>query len=721
MRSRLIWTILALFVSNFASHSAYAIPKIKKESDNSPAILKAKNVEGDRLKNEIIAIGDVEVIKGASVLYADKIIYNQKNKNINVIGDFEVKDFEVGKLYGRDASVKDDFSQGEFLNSKIIFNDGSYLKSPKINRRSIVKTQLEFPTYSICPDPIIAFDNKKVDNKKSFLSITSKNTEINNQEGVMKTKHSFLRIYDIPVLYTPYLRVTLPSKKKKSGFLNPGYSRNSNLGLGIKLPYYFYIADNMDLTTTPLISVGGSQIVVDNEFRHITKYGKYDLDFEISNNQINRNEDTNIVKRTDKKVRWNLEGKGEFDFNLDTGLDFDINRVSDRDYLRDYRFDFINYIVSEVNIDKIKGRNYSSAKLIGIQELEDFDNKKAEPFIIPLNYHIESKPNSWKGKYLFTTDFTTISRVDGLQYRRVSAVPEFEIPYNLKGNLFSFNAKIQGDFYSLEDNFKSIDKSQEYNKNQTNYSPEASLKWRLPLVKKSKKNTIMIEPMANFVISSVERGNSLIPNEDSNSSELTVSNLFISDRISGYDRTESGRRINYGVKTSLFNDYGEFGLDIGQGYKRSAVQDVEVRGFNENHKSNIVGQALYKSNKYFSLNYSFQLNESNYRNDINQLTSTLDFGRVNLRSSYLLIRKNQQNEDKREQLTLGSTIKLTNRWKLDLSNTRDVVEDRDLFRTITLTREGCCTTFGFAITQANSSNLTKPQKSYNIILTFKNL
>lgn len=719
---KLIWSISLILLSNiFIISNSYSLPKVKKKDDNSPAILKAKVVDGDKIKNEIIATGNVEIKKGNSTIYTEKLIYNKNTKEIRIIGDFNGDDFEVGKLYGQNATLKDDFSKGQFFDSKIIFNDGSFLKSKDVKRKSLTKTKLKSPIYSICPDPIIAKDNKKAGTKTSFVSIKSAKTEIDKEDEVLRSKHAFLRIYDVPIFYTPYLSIGLPSKKKKSGFLTPSYQRNTNLGLGVSLPYYFYINDSFDITTTPLISLNSDQIVVNNEVRHALKYGRYNLNIETANNKIERTDDTNIVNRTDKEIRWNIKGKGDFDFNLDTGLDFEINNVSDRDYLRDYHFDFLNYTLSQVNIDNIKGRNYASAKVIAIQELEDFNNKKAEPFIVPLNYQVESKAKSFGEKYIFSTNFTNIARVDGLQYRRLSAIPEIAIPKNFKGNLIEARAKIQGDFYSLEDNFKRINQTQEFDNNQSNYSPEFSLNWRLPLIKKAKKNTIMIEPMANFVVSSFQRSNNVIPNEDSNDSELSVSNLFVSDRISGYDRNENGRRINYGVKGSLYNDYGDFILNIGQGYKKSSQQDIIVRGFNENNRSNYVGQAVYKAQKYFSLNYSFQLNETNYRNDINQLTSTLDFGIAKFNTSYLLIRQNEQNDNEREQISLGSSFKLTNRWRLNLSNTRNVVEQRDIARSLSLTREGCCTTFGFSITETNPVNLTKPQRSFNIVLTFKNL
>jgi LPS-assembly protein len=64
----------------------------------------------------------------------------------------------------------------------------------------------------------------------------------------MRSKGGILRFYNVPVLYTPYLRVPLQSKKRDSGFLNPSYAKSTNLGLGIRVPYYFNLAPNMYLT-----------------------------------------------------------------------------------------------------------------------------------------------------------------------------------------------------------------------------------------------------------------------------------------------------------------------------------------------------------------------------------------------------------------------------------------------------------------------------------------
>ncbi|OFW95455.1 MAG: hypothetical protein A2887_00890 [Alphaproteobacteria bacterium RIFCSPLOWO2_01_FULL_40_26] len=718
-RSRNLFVILI-----FISSNSFALPSFKnvKQSD-MPAVLKADEIDGDRLTNTLTAKGNVEVSKGESIIYADEMIYNKDGKIIRAIGNVKIKNLEIGNMRATEGEVKDDFSQGNFLNGRIFFNDGSYLFSPKVERKTPLITTLYKPIYSFCPNDEIKEDNSAAGKKRDFASITSSKTTIDRENNVMKSRNGILRFYNVPVLYTPYIRIPLPSKKRESGFLTPNYTKNTNFGFGVKIPYYWNIAPNADLTITPHLNLNSNQYMVNNNFRHLVSYGEYDANFEFANNEIESTKDRIVIERTNKDRRWNLKGGGKFDFTTDIGSDFKADFVSDRNYLRDYHFNYSAYTLSEANVDYIKGRNFFSAKTVKFQELEDKTNKDSEQFILPtLDSRIETKPFFFKEKFVLTSNITSINRESGLQYRRFTAIPEAKIPFNLKGNLFELGAKFQGDFYWLENNFKHTQRNNNYEYTTTNYKPEFSANWRLPLIKKTGRNTLMVEPMIGFVASYYKKNVSKMPNEDSNNSELTISNLFVSDRIYGFDRNEVGERIGYGVKSSLFNKYGEFGLMIGQGYRRNnEVQDVTIRGFAANNKSNVVGQAMYKATKYFSITYAFQLNESNYRNDINQIAASLDLQRFSFAADYLLIRRSQQIPEEREQVSLSSGVKLTNRLKVNISGNRDLITGRTISRGIKLYREGCCTTFEFSAIENDPSNLVKPQRTFNLSLSFKNL
>jgi LPS-assembly protein len=712
---------------SFIAWPSWAIPVLKKNQNTSPvsppAILKADEVTGDQINNILIASGNVEIVKGSAIIYADQITYNKNGGLIRAIGNVKIKNIEIGNVKATSAEIKDDFSSGKFLDTKMIFNDGSYLISPEIERKTPLITILQNTTFSICPNPQIIINNDLAGKKRDFFSIKSRTTTIDREKQIMVSKGSIMRFYNVPFFYTPFIQVPLSTKKKQSGFLNPSYIKSTNLGVGLSTPYYFYIAPNMDLTVSPFIGISNNQILISNEFRHIASYGQYLTNFEVGNNKITSSNNTTVVDRTSKQYRWNLTGEGVFDFTENIGLDFSANIVSDRDYLRDYHYSYLNYTSSKLNVDYIKGRNYYAIKTIKIQELENIDYEKAAPLILPqIDSYIETRPLFYKEKFALTSNMTVISRDDGLQYRRVSLTPEVSLPFNLQGNLFNLDARVQTDGYSLENNFKDIAVTNDYNSFESNYKPEFSIGWRLPLIKKSQTNTLMIEPMANIVVSSYGKNFNNFPDEDSNDAELTVSNLFVPDRISGFDRNEAGKRINYGVKTSFFNNYGEFGLNIGQGYRASSgSQDVTISGFADNNKSNIVGQAIYKSTRYLTLSYSFQLNESNYSNDINQLSATLNFDRITLSSDYLLIRTTSQNSTKKEQIRFASTVKISEGWNVILSINEDLVTGRTLTRGVTINRIGCCTIVGFSVIETNPSTLIKPQKTFNISLSFKNL
>lgn len=716
--------LCAVFICSLISLNAFAIPSFKTPDNNLPTVLKAKIVKGDNEKKLLIATGDVEVSKGNTKLYADQITYDKNSKLINAIGNLKIKNLEIGNVYGNRAEFKDDFSKGSFFDSKMFFNDGSYLYSKKIDRESESVTSFYNTVFSFCPNEELVNDYRLAGKKIDFASILSRKTKIDRDKQTLKTSHGVFRILNVPLIYLPYLSTPLPAKKRESGLLSLSYVRNSNLGFGIRIPYFYPISDSADLTFTPLIYAGNNQFLLENAFRHYSKFGKYNLNLEIANNKVVNSVDTVIINRTDQKYRWQIQGKGDFNFNQNLGADFDLNTISDRDYQRDYHFNYSAFTSSKINFDYIKGRDYFAIKTLRFQELEKKNLEKSVPFILPqIIANIESKPYFFKEKFILNSDFVALQREEGLQYRRLTISPQAKIPFNIKGNLFEISARIQNDLYSLENNYKQINASNNQYKNFTsNYKTEYLFNWRLPMIRKSKTNALMLEPMFTIVSSEYKKNFNKLPNEESNNGELSYSNLFIADRFSGNDRNEIGERFSYGIKTAFFNKFGEFGLFAGQSHRISdGKQDIEIRGFADNNKSNIVGKAIYRAKKYLSLSYLFQLNESNYNNEVNQLTTALDFKKFNFISDYLLIKKTLQNPQKKEQFNFTAGIKIDKEWQIKIFANHDLALKRTLQRGLIFTRNGCCTIFSFSISENNPSNLTKPQKTFNLNLSFKNL
>jgi LPS-assembly protein len=491
------------------------------------------------------------------------------------------------------------------------------------------------------------------------------------------------------------------------------------------MPLFINVNKNSDLTISPTYYFSTNQIIVSNDWRQKIKYGSYNLNLELANNNIeNNNIDKMIIKRSHKPIRWQINGVGNFNFTKNWGMDYAVQNISDRNYLRDYNFNYLAYTNSKINFDYINSRSYFGIKSMKFQEIENNNLEKTAPTILPsINTSFETSPLFFKEKFILATNFTSIKRDQGLQYNRGTIVPSFKFPFNIKGNLFEFSAKMQNDFYVLNDkDLRNYSDQKIYKSFQSDLKREMSINWRLPLRNKSLNRTITIEPMANFVVSDYKSKNSNIPLEDSINSELTFSNLFVNDRISGFDRNEAGQRISYGLKSSIFNKLGELNFTAGQAMIiKKNDQDIKIRGFAENNKSNIVGIVSFKGKKYFSISYSFQLDQVNYRNDVNQVFANLNYKKFDFTVDYLLIRKNINNLKEREQATFINSFELFEKWYFKTFLTRDFVEKRNIQRGIEITRNGCCSNFGFSIIERNQSSLTKPQKTFNINFTIKNL
>lgn len=709
--------VVALIVFSAESYAA--------NKPSLPAVLKADKIDTDQNTNIINATGNVELEKDGNTLFTEKLSYDKNSQNINAIGSVKIKNYDIGNVLAKNADVKSDLKSGNFYDATIVFNDGSYIKSPKATKINESETILKTPIFSICPNDEIKDDNLQAGVETDVISITSKQTVIDKSTNSVKSKHGVLWFYKVPILYSPYLKFPMPSSKRKTGFLHPSYINTTKLNNGLRIPYYFNIAPDKDLTTTLQIHPADNHLILDNKYRQLTKKGSYLVNFELANNEPKGN---NLVgsKETTKSARWYLKSSGNFTLTNDFGLDFNVDNVGDKNYLRDYKNQFYSHTTSEINLDYIKDKDYSAIKTVKIQELEVNINEKESPIALPiLNYYTEKKPENslFNQTYSLLANSTTISRRSGLQYRRVSLKPEIKIPYNISGNLFELSGSVQGDFYNIENNFENSNKDNNFKRNTTNYRPELNLQWSLPLVTKQKDITLILEPMATIATSTYTNSNRNVPNEDSNNTQLTQGNLFLSDRLIGFDRNESGQRISYGFKSSLFNDlFGQVNLGLGQSWRQNAkIEDTIIRGFNDSNKSNIVGEVSYKTKKILNITYTFQLNESNYRNDINEVSTNLDFERLKIGNSYIFLKKSATNAIEREQTDFNLRFYITKKLVFDTGATYDLVSKRRINRKFGLNYNGCCVIYGIAFSENNPSALTKPDKSYNINFVIKNL
>lgn len=701
------------------------VPKIVFCQEQKVTI-KADRIYGDQIDNQVIAKGNVEVNKQNQTLISDKIIYNKNSGWISSDTETFIIDKDVGNLFSNQVRLKDDFSNGQFVNPILIFNDGKFISAKDATQSSANKISFLKPSFSICANEDITKNNNLARNSGNLITLESANTIIDKSKKRIVSKHVVVNIMDIPVLYTPYLSIPTQQNKRSSGFLTPSYINNSRIGFGIQTPYFANISDSVNLIITPKIYPSNNQATVNTSLEQILKYGKYKAELEISNNEISSSSNLATQNRTDADYRYLIKSSGNLIYNKNSYVNFDILTTGDKDYLRDFNFKFIPYTESKINYEYTKNRNYFKAETIRFQELEQLQTRDQAQWVLPsISHHIQSKPKFFNETYHLTSNITSITRESGIQYNRITTIPKVEVPINFKGNLFNIKLSNQFDYYLIEENLDgNRDPQNNFKKEQSNSKGNFSAEWKLPLIQEKDGNIIVLEPKVQFISSGNNKNPIAIPNEDSNNSELTINNLFIEDRIAGYDRVEVGERVNYGVTSTIYQDKQRFELDIGQSHLINSrdTDDVIVRGFSgDSNKSNIVGKSSYQYDNIFNINYNFQLDESNLNNKINYISASLNYKNFGLSNEYLLIRRGAISNQKISQNTTNASYKITPKVLLSGSLTRDLRTKQDLMRVIAIENIDCCILTKFSIMETNTPNLIKKERSFNINITIKDL
>ena len=161
-------------------------------------------------------------------------------------------------------------------------------------------------------------------------------------------ENAVIKVYDIPIFYTPKLSHPDPTVKRRSGFLPPTFSDSKNLGSGFKIPYFWALSDDKDLTFSTKLFVSENPLFL-GEYRQAFKSSNLIFDFGY----------TEGYKKTSKtkvggnkshffsKFVKNFKGKN----NSENSLELSLQDVSNDKYLKLYK---IKSNLVEYQIDNLE-------------------------------------------------------------------------------------------------------------------------------------------------------------------------------------------------------------------------------------------------------------------------------------------------------------------------------------------------------------------------------
>jgi len=342
--------ILIFFLLSFISNKSLTLEIDQLEIESKEIITKKNNtiieasgdalvkdnfgrkITGDKIiyfrdKSKVEAIGKAKFSSDDITLEAKKLIYNIKQKKIEAEKKVKLIDKDKNQFFFDNLVYLE--NRNKFSGNNIIskFNDGSYLKSKKgyLDKNKDTST-LENVNYTTC---------SKIKNKNGEFcpswSLNSKKTVHDKKKQILKHYNAVLKIKNIPILYTPYISHPDPKVKRKSGFLPPVIKSTSNIGRTLKIPYFWAISQDKDITISPVIHKDQHQMV-NTSYRQATDNGFLNIETSYTKGY---KKFTNLNRTKGSRSYLFLDFENNKKNILDKNkINFKIQRISQKNYLK---------------------------------------------------------------------------------------------------------------------------------------------------------------------------------------------------------------------------------------------------------------------------------------------------------------------------------------------------------------------------------------------------
>ena len=560
-------------------------------------------------QNNIVAKGKAKILYENNIISSDLIIYSQTTGNISLPIEFSLKDHRNNYYYGSSGFFESNFKLAEINDVKVLLEDGSRIVGKQIKRDHNIDV-ISKGVYSPC--------NSKIKIANFLCPIWQMESEkmLHDYSSLfLYQKHSKMKVFNLPVFYTPYLLAPSPLRKeRKSGFLTPSINLNffdTKISQSTSFPYYFNLSQDKELTFTPIINYGGG---TDSSQRF-----KFDYNQILSggNLQTNLTFDTNFENQNSEK--WLKEGSLINIYNQNINEKFNLKFTSALETSKNYiqkvspnnnlsyssslhtSLDIHGYNLNKIDDElKINITNYQSN--------QDGEDNKTLPTILPyVNFYSgEEKINGYK--YSNNLEFYNIMRdtpteIHAKSQNKVSSL------ININNEKIMYNSKINFETNIYNQFFKTVDKKIENKYVVSEYFrsfPIFGITAETPFKIINSKNNFIYTPKLKLVISPGISNSNKLSNEDSSINSYTIETNSNLNRYSGTDKLDNSKRLDlsFNIKNDIING------TLLSAYEFTDNSNYHYSQGNEKKLSDFLGNLSLNKEKY-SASYNFRFNPHN--------------------------------------------------------------------------------------------------------------
>jgi LPS-assembly protein len=432
---------LALLVILFALLSQVLVAPAYAQSAQTPTVgakpaagakkedkmlVQANELVFDKDKNTVSAVGDAQIYYQNRILEADKVTYDRNTKRVYAEGHAKFTDEHGDVTYGSRFELTDNFRDGFIDSVQTLTKDKTRFSSPRAERTNGDVTVFEKGTYTAC-EP--CQDHPE---RPPLWQVKAARIIHNNETHTIYYEDSWLELAGVPVAYIPYFSAPDPTVTRQSGFLAPHFTRDTQLGYGVGIPYFWALAPNYDLTIDPTY-LTKQGFLGDVEWRHRLENGAYSIRLTGIDQQAPGAFLPAPYGGGNERFRGSVETEGEFYINSQWAYGWNITALSDRYYFSDYKLKledishyYIGDLVSSVYLRGQGERGFFDLSGYHFEGLTQSDFEQQSPWAVPvLDYNKAfdlpaAKTNGIGGEATVDVNVTSISRSAAL-YQSVGA------------------------------------------------------------------------------------------------------------------------------------------------------------------------------------------------------------------------------------------------------------------------------------------------------------
>ena len=601
-------------------------------------VITSKNIIFDN-KNQTIKSNSKSVLTDVdgNIITVSNFEYQSQNNIFKSIGNIKILDkfknnYEFSQIYidtekkevvGTDVAAfinNDEFKLNKDNKPRILSNTVN-IKNEKLEFKKSVFTNCNYRKKDKCPPWSIKSSKIIHDNKKKTIYYDN----------------AVLKIYDIPIFYSPKFSHPDPSVERRSGFLSPSYSNSKNLGQAIKLPYFFAINKDKDLTLNTRLYSSENPLFL-SEYRQAFKNSNAFLDFGFTEG-YKKTSDTK--KEGDKshffaRILHNFKSDG----GAKSSLELNLQEVSDDKYFKLYKIntDLIEEDVmkleNSVNFKFEKDDLYFNFSAGAYETLASTYNDKFE-YIYP---EIELRKNLINNIQVGNIDLESNFKILNQDTNKTSKYLVNNIDWDFKN--FNFNSGVRGQLISKIKNVNYETKNIDNRKNDPTNELFGAFGYfsEIDLIKEtgnSSKHYLKPKALLRYSPGQMKK--------EIDGNRLYLSDVFSLNRSSKNENFENGLNLGIGFDYEIDNKNYDFNLSMGQVLNERENRKMSSISSLDEKISDLVGESSIKINENLKLNYNFLIDQNYQDFNYNEISTEVDFDVFNIELNYIEERKHVGN------------------------------------------------------------------------------